>query len=143
MKKNALIYVVLFFTGLIVVTMSLYIGNNLYKQAKMKENPSYAKGVITGVAFSAKMGPSINYQFTVEKRLNKSSCPKQGGDYFAIGDSCLVIYDKNNVSINNLYRDKLGRLYLLNKKDSIKDEWNKYIDSLLQMKKAGDALNNR
>lgn len=38
------------------------------------------------------------------------------------------------IFVNNLYRDSLGYLCLINKKDPVKEAWGMDIDSLLRIK---------
>ena len=122
--------------GLMLLPIVLYVGNNVHKYKKMKDNPSNAKGMITETRFSPKMGYTISYQFIVEGELYKGSSLKTRKDIYNIGDSCLVIYDKNDISINNLYRDEFGNLSFINKKDFIQEDWDQYLDSLLLEHKA-------
>lgn len=122
--------------GLMLLPIALFIGYGANKHKKMRDNPSNAKGVITATQFGIKSGYMITYQFVVEGKLYKGAISKTRKDIYDIGDSCLVIYDKNDISINNLYRDQFGNLSFINKKDSIQEDWDQYLDSLLLEHKA-------
>lgn len=74
----------------------------------MKRHPSYSKGIITKFGFPTRSGMSIYYKFEVDgKNKIGHSLFLEKKDYsIQIGDSCVIIYNKQCPDINAICRDR-------------------------------------
>lgn len=96
--------------------------NMINKRQEMRDNPSFAKAIIYDVISGSKMGAEILYNFKIGNSLLKGSSEFiKSKDYFNIGDSCLIIYDKFNINIHEIYRDSNGYMIIYPKIGNVSD----------------------